>query len=156
VNKTTTLLLAALLLAPLAALHAADTAPPTSNENLVINPGFEQGLQGWWVHPRNNPRSGVVKSRAHSGQGALRVWVSNDNRFPDGTFDHYWDPLFCIEYLRRWTCLAGRPPLRADSRCGGARDAAYCHPLHAELALLAERQLPENRESGVHGPNLSG
>ena len=23
--------------------------------------------------------------------------VSNDNRFPDGTFSHYWDPFFCIE-----------------------------------------------------------
>ena len=80
----------------LALLYAQPIAAPadqtTNNPNLIANPGFEQGLQGWWVHPRNNPQSGVVKAGAHSGQGVLRVQVSNDNRFPDGTFDHYWDP----------------------------------------------------------------
>ena len=73
------------------------SGPASSNRNFIVNPGFEQGLQGWWCHPRNNPQSGVVKAGAHSGQTALRVRVLSDNRFPDGSFDHYWDPLFCIE-----------------------------------------------------------
>ena len=94
VKSVAGLLLLTLLYAQAIAASADQTR---NNPNLIVNPGFEQGLQGWWVHPRNNRQSGVVKAGQHSGQAALRVQVSNDNRFPDGSFDHYWDPLFCIE-----------------------------------------------------------
>ena len=87
----------ALLCFPLAA--CAEQAASTAN--LIANAGFEQGLKGWWVHPRNNPQSAVVQDGAHSGQSVLRVQVSSDNRFPDGTFAHYWDPVFCIEQTLR-------------------------------------------------------
>ena len=76
---------------------AASADQPANNRNIITNPGFEQGLQGWWRHPNNSPQSGVIKAGAHSGQGVLRVQVSNDNRFPDGSFAHYWDPFFSIE-----------------------------------------------------------
>ena len=71
--------------------QAAAAAQSVDNPNLVVNPGFEQGLQGWKLNTKNDPESILVKTGAHSGQGALRVRVPADT--------HYWDASFDLEQV---------------------------------------------------------